>query len=94
MRRNPKQRASGNEAVRHFMDWCAFEAVPMPATGEDVAAYLLDMMADGVPLAMLERAAAAIAEAYQERQTFLDLRPIQAALEIAEAQLDEGRVIN
>lgn len=66
----------------------------MPVSGEQVAIYLLEMMADGASLADIKRAANAIAACYAQRRTFLDLVPIRAALKIAEAQLSPGRILN
>jgi hypothetical protein len=76
------------------MDWAAFYGLRMPVSGEQVATYLLEMLADGASLADVRRAANAIAACYVERRRFLDLVPIKAALQIAEAQLSPDRILN
>jgi hypothetical protein len=80
--------------LRHFLDWCAFYGLPMPAGGDEVAEYPLDMMVDGAPLADIQRAASSIAACYEQRRCFLDPAPIRAALKIAAAQLSPGRTLN
>ncbi len=66
----------------------------MPVNAEEVAAYLLEMAVDGVPLATIKRSGASIAAHYRQRRHFLDEAPIKAALKIAAAQLSPGRVLN
>jgi hypothetical protein len=77
-----------------LVDWARFYGLRMPVSGEEVATYLLEMMADGASLADVRRAANAIAACYAQRRRFLDLVPIKAALKIAAAQLSPGRVLN
>jgi hypothetical protein len=77
-----------------LVDWARFYGLRMPVSGEEVATYLLEMMADGASLDDVRRAANAIAACYAQRRRFLDLVPIKAALKIAAAQLSPGRVLN
>jgi hypothetical protein len=79
---------------RQFVDWCAWNTIEVPATGADVAAYLLDLAADGVPLKRLHRVAAAIGNTYIRNAHFLDYRPVREALEIAAALTAANRTIN
>ena len=90
--RMPSQRQ--RDEFRDFMDWAAFYGLRMPVSGEQVATYLLEMIADGASLADIKRAANAIAACYAERRRFLDLVPIKAALQIAAAQLSPDRILN
>ena len=78
----------------HFVDWCRFYELKMPVDGEQVAEYLLEMLADGATLADVKRAANAIAACYAQRRRFLDLVPIRAALKIVAAQLSPDRILN
>jgi hypothetical protein len=77
-----------------FVDWLAFYGLRMPAEGDVVADYLLDMMANGASLSEINRAAASITDAYARRRCFLDILPIRAALAMCEAQLSPNRVLN
>ena len=101
--RDPRSLEGGSSAMpserqrdefRDFMDWAAFYGLRMPVSGEQVATYLLEMMADGASLADVKRAANAIAACYAQRRRFLDLVPIKAALKIAAAQLSPDRILN
>jgi hypothetical protein len=89
--RNPRQ---SEAAFRRFFDWAAFMGLPKPADGEDVASYLLGLMADGVSPSMIKRAARAIRTGYVERRCYLDPRPIDAALAIVDAQTSPNRTLN
>ena len=91
---SPEQRARQRDDFRAFADWCDFYGLSMPVEGEDVAQYLLELMADGASLAQLERVAASVSAFYQQRRCFLDPVPIEAALVLAEAQLSPNRTIN
>jgi hypothetical protein len=86
--------AKQRDDFRAFMDWCNFYDLPMPVHGEEVAAYLLEMMADGASLAVIKRTAASIAACYAQRRCFLDSVPVKAALALAAAQLSPNRVLN
>src|SRR5262245_56228923 len=66
-----------------FLDWCRFYDLPTPANGDDVAAYLMEMLADGATLAALKRAAESIGVYYKHRRYFLDWIPVEAALALA-----------
>jgi hypothetical protein len=77
-----------------FVSWCHFHDLPMPANGEMVATYLLEMMTDGASLPDIKRAAKSIAACYAQRRCFLDSIPIKAALALAAAQLSPNRTIN
>ena len=88
----PSQRQ--RDEFRDFMDWATFYALRMPVSGDQVATYLLEMLADGASLADVKRAANAIAACYIERRRFLDLVPIKAALQMAAAQLSPDRILN
>jgi hypothetical protein len=83
-----------HEDFRQFLDWLGFYGLRMPVGGEEVAAYLLEMMADGASLAVIKRAAASIAACYAQRRCFLDMVPVKAALALAAAQLNPNRVLN
>ena len=82
------------DEFRDFADLAAFYGLRMPVNGDQVATYLLEMLAEGASLADVRRAANAIAACYAERKRFLDLAPIQAALNIAAAQLSPDRTLN
>jgi hypothetical protein len=88
----PSQRE--RDEFDQLVDWARFYGLRMPVSGEEVATYLLEMMADGASLADIKQAANAIAACYAQRRRFLDLVPIKAALKIAAAQLSPGRVSN
>jgi hypothetical protein len=81
--------------MRAFIDWCRFYDVPVPARGEDIADYLIDIMVDGkAVLDELERIAASITACYEHRRCLLDPVPIRAALALAADQLSPNRIIN
>jgi hypothetical protein len=82
------------EAFALFLDWARFHALAMPVSADEVAAYLLEMMVDGAPLADIKRAAAAISTCYNAHGAYLDARPIKGALAMAAAQLAPNRVLN
>jgi hypothetical protein len=88
----PSQRE--RDEFDQLVDWAKFYGLRMPVDGEQVATYLLEMMADGASLADVKRAANAIAACYAQRRRFLDLVPIKAALMIAAAQLSPDRILN
>ena len=88
----PSQRE--RDEFAQLVDWARFYGLHMPVNGEEVATYLLEMLADGATLADVKRAANAIAACYAERRRFLDLVPIKAALQIAAAQLSPDRILN
>ena len=50
-----------------LVDWARFYGLKMPVSGEQVAMYLLEMLADGAPLAELKRARNAISACYADR---------------------------
>jgi hypothetical protein len=78
-----------------FASWCKFYDVPMPATGEDIADYLMDILVDGKAVFDdLARIAASITACYEHRRCPLDQSPIKAALALAADQLSPNRVIN
>src|SRR5262245_5887217 len=83
-----------NETFREFVDWIHFHGLEMPVDGEDVGYYLLGLLGNGESLATLRKTAAAIQAAYVEQRTYLDPRPIEAALSIAETQLSINRTLN
>jgi hypothetical protein len=66
----------------------------MPAEGEAVAQYLLELMADGAALSEIRRVAVSISTSYKRRRCFLDALPVEAALAMCEAQLSPDRVLN
>ncbi len=74
------------ETFRRFVDWTVLTGIKSPG-GRDVAKFLLEMLAAGAALEMIERAADAIHRGYVEHRLYLDLLPVEAALEIAAAQL-------
>jgi hypothetical protein len=83
-----------NDEFRKFLDYCAFWDVPMPATGEQAAAYLIEMFADGATLETIRRAAAAICKEYEKHKTFLARKPIFAAIKLCAEQLSPHRTLN
>ena len=63
----PSQRE--RDEFAQLVDWARFYGLRMPVSGEEVATYLLEMMADGASLADIKRAANAIAACYAQRRT-------------------------
>jgi hypothetical protein len=86
--------AKQRDDYRGLLDWAAFNGLPMPVPGEEVAEYLLELMADGASVKQIERVAESIAVLYAQRRCFLDMIPIKAAIALAAAQLDPNRTIN
>src|SRR5215475_12289751 len=86
--------ASATKQFSKFVDWLAFYGLRMPAEGDVVADYLLDMMASGAALSEVRGAAEAITDAYARRRCFLDVLPVRAALAMCEAQLSPNRILN
>jgi hypothetical protein len=82
------------EDFADFVEWCRFNDLAMPVEGDEVAAYLLEVLTNGATLHRITEAAASIAASYARRKSFLDLIPLRAALEIAKAQLDPHRTLN
>ena len=78
----------------NFVDWCAFQNIGMPVEAEVVAEYLVALLEDGNRLEDIRRVAASIVNSYKRRRCFVDLLLIEAALELCEAQLSPGRVLN
>jgi hypothetical protein len=94
MRDDPRRLERQAKVFGAFVAWAKFYSLRMPCSGEEVATYLLELLADGAPEAVLKESAAAIQQVYVVRKTYLDPRPIGAALAIAEAQLDPSRVLH
>jgi hypothetical protein len=89
-----RPRPGDAEWMTDLLGWCdhyGFRSLP---TGWTVAEFLLDLLSEGAPVPVLEQAANAIQREYQWRGKFLDVRPIDAALDIAEAQLSSDRILN
>jgi hypothetical protein len=86
--------ARQHDDFRAFTSWCDFYDLPMPASGEQVATYLLELLADGALLPDIKRTAKSITACYAQRRCFLDSIPIKAALALAAAQLSPNRTIN
>ena len=78
----------------HFLEWALFNGIPMPATGEDVACFIVEMLMHGCSQENIEQAAHAIIQEYKRRREFLDLLPIEGAIAMCAAQLEPGRVLN
>ena len=91
--RMPRNRNETSDFSR-FVDWARFYDIPMPADGEAVAQYLLELMAEGAALPDIQRIAASISSSYKRRRCFLDALPIEAALAMCAAQLSPDRVLN
>jgi hypothetical protein len=89
----PRTRSETSDFSR-FVDWARFYDIPMPAEGEAVAQYLLELMADGAALSEIRRVAVSISTSYKRRRCFLDALPVEAALAMCEAQLSPDRVLN
>jgi hypothetical protein len=66
----------------------------MPAPGEVIAEYLLDLLSDGTPLSKIKQTATAIVLAYEEHRLPLNYAAVRGALAMAAAQLDDNRVLN
>jgi hypothetical protein len=92
--RNPRLAEHDQAAWRAYLDWANFCGLEMPAPAEAVASYLFELMSDGVRLSIIRRTARAIQAGYVERQCYLDPRVVEAALDIVEAQLKPGRILN
>lgn len=82
------------EAYRHFAEWAESYGLRLPATGHAVAAYLLELAADGVPVTDLARLADAIAFHYSLDRAYLDPEPINAAIALLAAQTSPSRTLN
>jgi hypothetical protein len=74
------------EEFGRFAGWAHSCGLTLPANGHIIAAYLLEMVADGATLRQLERSADAIAFHYATHRTYLDPQPISAALALVAAQ--------
>jgi hypothetical protein len=88
----PTQRQ--HEDFRQLLDWARWYDIAMPLSGEEVATYLLELMADGAALPDIKRAAKSIEACYAQRRCFLDIAPIKAALAIVAAQTSPDRTLN
>jgi hypothetical protein len=89
-----KQRRRQPDDIRRLMGWAAFYGLQMPVSGDDVAAFLLELMADGASLQEIQEVATSIMDSYERHEVFLSTRPIKAALALAEAQLSPDRILN
>jgi hypothetical protein len=89
----PKHRVYAVEFCR-FARWAHSCGLRLPTNGLIIAAYLLEMAADGATLHNLERSADAIAFRYAIDRTYLDPEPIKAALALVAAQTAPNRVLN
>ena len=86
-------KAFGEEFAR-FLSWAHYYGLNPSAGGHIVAAYLLEIAADGTSLAELNRAAEAISYFYHLRQQYLDHGPISAAFALVAAQTASNRTLN
>ena len=85
---------SYSEVWHSFAVWCDDFGVDAFAGAMIVAAYLLELAADGASLDELDHAAGAIDFYYRKARICLDREPINAALAIIEAQTRPDRVLN
>ena len=76
-----------------FADWCAFHGLAMPASGEDVGEYLIELLGHGYSLEQIERAANSILAYYDRREYFISRVDVGKALAIIEATFP-NRVLN
>ena len=81
------------QAFRKFADWCLFYQVPTPCNAIVCARFLLELIEEDRPLDEVKAVAAAIKYFYSQRRIYLDHDPLDAAIEVAEAQLSPGRVL-
>jgi hypothetical protein len=80
----PAVRARYKREFKKFEKWCDAQGLPvLPASGHTCAAFLLDLVFDGVPVADVEIAAQAIFYAHDLAQYYLDLAPMRAAIVFA-----------
>jgi hypothetical protein len=88
--RQPDAQARSDFA--HFVDWCRFYGLEMPASGDDVAEYLLEMAQGGTPLRDIERVALSIDAVFEHRGYPIDRRPIKAAVAMAAEMLSARKI--
>jgi hypothetical protein len=84
--------AQARSDFQHFVDWCRFYDLPMPAGGDEVADYLLEMVQSGAPLRDVERVALSIDAVYEHRRFHLDRGPIKAAIAMAAEMLADRKI--
>jgi len=89
-----KQSESYREGICAFAEWCDYYGVSLAAGGHIVAGYLLELGADGAPLPVLIRVAAAVDFLYRRTRRFLEREPIDAALALMAAQMSVDRTLN
>jgi hypothetical protein len=89
----PKPTQRQREQFAAFLDWIQDNELAMPAEGEIVAEYLMELVVDGHTLDEIQQAARSIEMFYQLRGAFLDPWPIRGALAMAQAQLGD-RTLN
>jgi len=82
------------EAYRDFAEWAESYGLRVPASANIVAGYLLELAADGVPVADLAHVADAIAFHYSLNRAYLAPEPISAALALVASQMAPDRVLN
>ena len=82
------------EYFRLFVDWCRCYDIAQPATGQDVAEFMTEMLFNGCTIDQIRAAAWAIVREYKHRRRFLDHLAIEGALAMCKAQLSPGRVLN
>jgi hypothetical protein len=87
---NARQR---NEFDR-FVMWCKLYDIDMPADGDEIAGYLLELLSDGATQARITDAADSILAVYDHHGVAIAVRPIKAALVLAAAQLAPNRTLN
>jgi hypothetical protein len=65
-----------------------------PATGEDVADFLLELAESGASLSEIQFAAAAILDAFDGGGAFIDRRLVRGGVAMIEAMLSPNRTLN
>jgi hypothetical protein len=90
----PPRTESQRNDLEGFAEWCTLYGIPMPASGEEIAHYLMDLLADGESLPEIQQVEESIRACYERNRVLVDWVPVRAALKLAAAQLKANRVIN
>jgi hypothetical protein len=79
---------------RHFLEWADYYRLSPWAGGHVVAGYLLELAADGAPLAVLMRALDGIDFFYRLCRQYLNPEPLDAVLALVASQMSPDRTLN
>jgi hypothetical protein len=83
-----------HQELASFIDWANHYEVDIGAGGPVIAAYLIELFEAGALLPDLVRVAGALDFFFRRFRLFLDVAPIDAALEYAAAQTADDRVLH